>query len=89
MVLNISQNDAKGSGGKEVVFSTITLTNASISNYKTFHGSQGPTSNHPRPGSMNVHTYELEEFDLTFQKITYTNHMGSTSSSDDWLAPGK
>ena len=85
IVLNLIQNDVKEPGGKETTVARITLTNASIANYKTFHGLQGPTSNHPRPGSMSVHTNELEEFELVFQKITY-NLMGSTSTTDDWTS---
>ncbi len=33
-----------------------------------------------------VHTNELEEFQLTFQKITFTNMGDSTTATDDWLA---
>jgi hypothetical protein len=33
-----------------------------------------------------THTNELEEFQLTFQKITFTNTTDSTTATDDWLA---
>jgi hypothetical protein len=33
------------------------------------------------------HTNELEEFSLTFQKITYANVDSSKSATDDWLTP--
>ena len=84
--LNLIQNDAKGPGGKETPIARITLTNASIANYKTFHDLQGPTSNHPRPGSTSLHTNELEEFELVFQKITFTEVLKSKGGTDDWLA---
>jgi type VI secretion system Hcp family effector len=73
------------SGAGEQPYFTISLTNGAIVNYKTYHGLQAPPVNHPRPGSMSVHTNELEEFDLTFQKITYTNVLKSKSTTDDWL----
>ena len=66
------------SGGGEVVVERITLTNAVISNVHRYT---------PRLGSSDseVHdTDELEEIQFTFQKITYTNVAGSTSTSDDW-----
>jgi hypothetical protein len=54
--------------------------------YKTYHGLQTSPINKLRPGSMNLHTNELEEFDLVFQKITYTNIFKSKGGTDDWLA---
>jgi hypothetical protein len=33
-----------------------------------------------------THTNELEEFDLTFQKIVFTNTIKSDSAQDDWSA---
>jgi type VI secretion system Hcp family effector len=73
------------SGAGEQPYFTISLTNGAIVNYKTYHGLQAPPINHPRPGSMSVHTNELEEFQLTFQKITYTNVLKSKGATDDWL----
>jgi hypothetical protein len=32
-----------------------------------------------------AHTNELEEFQVTFQKITFTNTLDSTTARDDWL----
>jgi len=72
------------SGAGEQVYATISLTNGAIVGYKTYHGLQPSPVNHPRPGSMSVHTNELEEFELVFQKITYTNILNSTSTADDW-----
>ena len=69
----------------EVVVERITLTNATIANYKTYHGFQTPPKKHPGSGSETVHTNELEQFELTFQKITVANVAGSTSTSDDWM----
>jgi len=84
--LNLSQDGRAGSGGKEDIFSTITLTNGAIVNYKTFHGLQGSALNHPRSGSESTHTNELESFELTFQKITWTWNDGGINATDDWLA---
>lgn len=71
--------------GKEQVVATITLTNAIISGYRTYHGLLSPPNHHPKHGSVSVHTNELEEFQLTFQKITYSNVFKSKRASDDWL----
>jgi type VI secretion system Hcp family effector len=73
-------------GAGEVVIERITLTNASIANYKTFHGFQAPPTRHPGSGSMSVHNNELEQFDLTFQKITVISLFTSKSASDNWTA---
>jgi len=52
---------------------TLTLTNAIVASIR--HG-----STHQR--SQN--TYELEEVELTFQKIEISNLESKTSASDDW-----
>jgi len=86
IVISLLQNDVKGSGGRETPFATITLTDASISKYKTFHGLQGSFSNNPRHTSTTAHTNETEEFELTFSKITFLNLLRSKGASDDWSA---
>jgi type VI secretion system Hcp family effector len=73
----------RGGQGGEQVYQTITLTNAQIVGYTR----NVPPPVKPKPGSGTLRqmtTNELEEFDLVFQKITYTNASGSTSASDDW-----
>jgi type VI protein secretion system component Hcp len=64
-------------GGGEVVVERITLTNAVISKVHRYT---------PHLGSeFNVHdTDEMEEIQFAFQKITFSNVAGSTSTSDDW-----
>ena len=74
------------SGGTEQVVSTITLTNATISKVNQFRPVLIPPAKKPKHGlpSQQIHTNELEEFQLVFQKITYTNVSGKKSASDDW-----
>lgn len=68
-------------GAGETVVERITLTNATISKVARYipfpRPRQGNTSEH-------VHTNELEQIELTFQKITFANISKSTSTSDDW-----
>jgi type VI secretion system secreted protein Hcp len=75
-----------GSGVPEQLAATISLTNGAIVGYKTYHGLQTPPVNKPRSGSTNIHANELEEFEMTFQKITFTNVFKSKGGTDDWLA---
>lgn len=84
--LNLNLVGRPSSGAGEQVVATISLTNGAIVGYKTYHGLQTSPINKLRPGSMNLHTNELEEFDLVFQKITYTNIFKSKGGTDDWLA---
>jgi type VI secretion system secreted protein Hcp len=72
-----------GSGGKEVVVSRITLTNAVISNVGRFTPLVPPKKGRPRWQTI---TDELEKVKLTFQKIEYTNVAGKISATDDWTA---
>lgn len=70
-----------GQGGEQV-YQRITLTNARIGRYTRYMAPFQPKEGGGRqshPGSS-----ELEEFELTFQKITYENVGKSTSASDDW-----
>jgi type VI secretion system secreted protein Hcp len=68
--------------GKLALHTTIQLTGGAIVKYRTWHGIL--------PGSGDeleqLHTNELEEFDLVFQKMTYSNTIKSKSASDDWGA---
>ncbi len=68
------------SGTGEHLHSTITLTNATISKVNRFGAA-------PSKHSGGVNTNELEQVSFTFQKITYTNVLGSASTSDDWMNP--
>ncbi len=72
--------------GKEQVVATITLTNATIAGYRTWRGFP-PPKHHPTLGASSVHTSELEQFELTFERITYTHVRQSKCTSDDWTNP--
>ena len=73
--ISLVQRPSSGSG--EVVVERITLTNAVISKVHRYT---------PHLGSeFNEHdTDEMEEIQFAFQKITFSNVAGSTSTSDDW-----
>jgi type VI protein secretion system component Hcp len=47
-----------------------------------------PLGHSPKGGSSHgqVHSNEQEEFNLVFQKITYSNSIKSKSASDNWTA---
>jgi type VI secretion system secreted protein Hcp len=68
-----------GPDGKPVIAHTIELTNGTISAYKAYHGDVEGTSREQYV------TNELEELQLTFQKITYTWTKGGITCTDDWL----
>jgi len=74
-----------GNGGKEVVISRITLTNAVISKVQRY---TPLVPKKPGSSSGRKDTNELEEIELTFQKIAFSNVKGKKSASDDWLAGG-
>jgi type VI secretion system Hcp family effector len=75
--LDISLVQRPSSGSGEVVVERITLTNAVISKVHRYTPSLSEDS-------VERNTDELEEIQLVFQKIAYTNVEGSTSASDDW-----
>jgi type VI secretion system Hcp family effector len=68
--------------GKLVLYHTIALTSGAIVRYETYHGSK--FSGAEDVGA--VHSNEIEEFDLTFDKIIYTNTLKSKSGQDSWSA---
>jgi len=59
--------------GKEVVFQTVALTNASVSGLKEY------TQPNAKGG-----TDDFDLVSLTFQQITITNNDGNTTATDDW-----
>lgn len=71
------------SGGGETVAARVSLTNATISSIRRYTPSLVPHKSSPHD------TNELEEIEFAFQKITFTNLMGSTSASDDWTSNTK
>jgi type VI secretion system secreted protein Hcp len=84
VVINLVGRPTSGQGEK--VYYTINLTNAQISKVSRYIPPPKPHGHAPSRISHNI--YELEEVQLVFQKITYTNVAGSTTASDDWEANG-
>jgi type VI secretion system Hcp family effector len=65
--------------GKEYVFETVKLTQATITSFRQYLGVPGagdPAD--PRP---------LEDVSLTFRKIEIMNNEAKTTFSDDWTSP--
>ena len=69
--------------GALTLYHSLLLEGGSVVRYRTFHGIL-PGSNE---GSVDqIHTNELEEFDLVFQKLTYSNDANSKTGMDNWNA---
>jgi type VI secretion system secreted protein Hcp len=81
VISNITLNfwGTNAQGKPESNHYTITLTNAQVTSYKRYNpvGSVSHASSHSN---------ELEEFQLTFQKIEISFVQFKKSSSDDWTA---
>ena len=69
--------------GKLALYHSLTLETGAIVRYHTFHGIL-PNSNESSVDQ--IHTNELEEFDLVFNKITYSNDLNSKTGMDTWNA---
>jgi type VI secretion system secreted protein Hcp len=65
--------------GKEEIYFTIKLTNATVSSLRQF------TQEAAKHAESND-THELEEVSFTFQKIDMENTAAKTAASDDWTA---
>jgi type VI secretion system secreted protein Hcp len=65
-----------GTDGKESVYQTIKLTNATISSVKEYMGF--PNAGEPSDPR------QLEDVSFTFQKIEISNNEGKTTVMDDW-----
>ncbi len=82
--------------GKEYVYQTIALTNATLASIRRFSGGATPSATlegdteRADAGSsrhtMANSTMECEEWTFTFQKIEVTDNDGKTSFGDDWAA---
>jgi type VI secretion system secreted protein Hcp len=70
--------------GKLALYNSILLETGAVVRYRTYHGI-GSGGNE---GIDQVHTNELEEFDMVFQKITYSNDLKSKSAIDNWAVHG-
>ena len=68
----------QGLGGASIYFS-ITLTNALLANYRRIIVL--PPSGKPGPGGK-----ELEEIQLTYEKIVFTWIKPGVTATDDWQA---
>jgi type VI secretion system Hcp family effector len=64
--------------GKQYVFQTIRLTNATISSVRQFVGPLVPGD------AADVRAYE--EISFAFQSITIENTDGKTTATDSWVA---
>jgi type VI secretion system secreted protein Hcp len=74
LTLYFKSTDAQG---KEQLYFMIALTNAVVSHHRQYQPGQ--------PGhTEELHTNEIEEIELTFQKIVYTNVSGKKAATDDW-----
>ncbi len=65
--------------GKEEVYFTIKLTNATVSELRQY---TAQSAKHQESGD----THELEDVSFTFQKIDMENKAFKTAASDDWTA---
>lgn len=68
--------------GKEGIYFTIDLTNASVADIKQFGGTADAAESAKHTSSQG--SKELETISLTFQKITLTYLKDKTSAQDDW-----
>jgi type VI secretion system secreted protein Hcp len=64
--------------GRETVFHTVTLTNASVASIRSYVD-QTDTSGDPFDG------HALEDVTLTYQSIAMESREGKTASKDDWI----
>ncbi len=84
VVIQIIGPGSSSGGGQPVVYHTISLNNATIVGHRRYvPGYSKPGAGAGRGADAN----ELEEIQLTFQKITFTNVKGSKTASDDWYTP--
>ncbi|HEY3816630.1 MAG TPA: type VI secretion system tube protein TssD [Polyangiaceae bacterium] len=71
--------------GKLALYHSILLETGAVVRYRTFHGIREGGGD----SIEQVHTNELEEFDMVFQKITYSNDANSKQAIDNWQAHGQ
>jgi type VI secretion system secreted protein Hcp len=69
--------------GKLAAYHSFQMEGGAIVRYHTFHGIL-PNSNESSVDQ--VHTNELEEFDLVFNKIIFSNDLKSKTAMDTWNA---
>ena len=68
--------------GREYVFQTIRLTNATVSNFKKYISVAecGTSTAKMQP----AYATKLEDISITFQRIDFTDVNGKTAAADDW-----
>jgi type VI secretion system secreted protein Hcp len=71
--------------GKEDIYYTIKLVNATISNIRYMTGT-GESAGSAKTTST-YDTHELEEISFTYQRIEVEHKVGKTSAIDDWEQP--
>jgi type VI secretion system secreted protein Hcp len=71
--------------GEEVVYYTITLADAVVSEIRQFSREATDSSSGGKRAATDPQ--ELEEVSFTFQKITVENNQAKTMSEDSWRAP--
>jgi type VI secretion system secreted protein Hcp len=69
-----------GPDGKEYVYQTIKLTNATVAEDELYT----PICECRSSPQTESDSYELEKVAFTFQKIEIANNDGQTASTDDW-----
>ena len=73
--------------GQEVVYQTVRLTNASLSQIARFTGRPDGSEDTPSSGHTGTAVMmELERWAFTFQKIEIHDNDGNTSFTDSWSA---
>jgi type VI secretion system Hcp family effector len=85
VVIQITGPGSPQGGSQETLHHTISLTNAQIVGY-TRNVRPPFKPGHGGSSRSQLTTNELEEVQLVFQKITFTNVLNSKSASDDWTA---
>jgi type VI secretion system secreted protein Hcp len=69
--------------GKEVIYYTIKLTNATVSNIRYMTGTGESATSAKTTAAYDTH--ELEEISFTYQRIDVENVLEKTAASDDWF----
>lgn len=74
--------DVKGGSGSEVQYYTVELANATIHSVRQY-----TQDDHSTDARGQTSTWEYEEIQFSFQKITVTWTQGGKVATDDWESP--
>jgi type VI secretion system secreted protein Hcp len=72
------------STGSEVVYQTVTLTNAAVSEVSQFTGDESTIGGATMKSASEIGALDLEWISLTFQRIEVESKDGKTLFADDW-----